>query len=40
MITISFGSWIIPFSITLLGLCWALLIVDDEGTIFQEWLIY
>lgn len=29
MITITFGSWMIPTAITLAGLFWAVFIVDD-----------
>jgi hypothetical protein len=29
MITITVGSWIIPTAITLIGLIWALFVVDD-----------
>lgn len=29
MITITFGSWVIPTAITLIGLFWAFFIVDD-----------
>jgi hypothetical protein len=32
MITITFGTWVIPTLITVVGLVWALFIVDDSGS--------
>lgn len=34
-VTLTFGWWVIPTAITVLGLVWALFIVDDGGGWFS-----